>query len=270
MEKRARMAQVKDRTMTATDDYADLAAGMEILRFAGGIDALNDPAKVLDGLHGIVSGNWEINVLGALLFPLRWGDWSSLEKGRTVFLHKSAPSGWWEEHLELVQKNPGPGLMMAQLAIAPFTMTETMQMLEPIGIDRWSFDLARKYGMRDRLTCPVGGRWVVVYWSRAVLSQRLSPERRALLFLGANFAAIGLQKLVDPNATRIGKGASLTPRELAVLRLISMGKQSREAAEALELGEETVRSHLKKAQAKLGVHNRTHAVAQAIRQRLIP
>jgi DNA-binding CsgD family transcriptional regulator len=256
--------------MAVTDGNCDLTTGMELLGFASTIDALKDPAEVLDRLHGIVSKHWEMNVLGALLFPLRWGDWNSLEKGRTVFLHKSAPAGWWEEHLELVASNPGPGLMMAQLAIAPFTMTETMQMLEPIGIDRWSFDLAQKYGIRDRLTCPVGGRWVVVYWSRSVLTQRLTQERRALLFLGANFAAIRLQKLLDPHAARLGKGASLTPRELAVLRLVSMGKQSREVAALLELGEETVRSHLKKAQAKLGVHSRTHAVAQAIRQRLIP
>jgi DNA-binding CsgD family transcriptional regulator len=69
---------------------------------------------------------------------------------------------------------------------------------------------------------------------------------------------------------RVGKGASLTPRELAVLRLLSVGKHVREAAEHLHLGEETVRSHLKKAQAKLGVHDRTHVVAQAIRLHLIP
>jgi LuxR family quorum sensing-dependent transcriptional regulator len=36
------------------------------------------------------------------------------------------------------------------------------------------------------------------------------------------------------------------------------------------LGEETVRSHLKKAQTKLGVKDRTHAVAEAMRQHLIP
>jgi DNA-binding CsgD family transcriptional regulator len=69
---------------------------------------------------------------------------------------------------------------------------------------------------------------------------------------------------------RIGKGAVLTARELAVLRLLSIGNPMREVADLLELGGETVRSHLKKAQAKLGVHDRTHAVAQAIRQRLIP
>jgi LuxR family quorum sensing-dependent transcriptional regulator len=97
----------------------------------------------------------------------------------------------------------------------------------------------------------------------------LTPEVRALLFLGANFTAIRLQKLIEPFSRRIGKGTSLTPRELAVLRLQSVGKRIKDTAEHLGLGEETVRSHLKKAQAKLGVHDRAHAVAQAIRRQLI-
>jgi DNA-binding CsgD family transcriptional regulator len=51
---------------------------------------------------------------------------------------------------------------------------------------------------------------------------------------------------------------------------MSMGGQCHEVALALGLGDETVRTHLKKAQAKLGVHNRVHAVAEALRQNLIP
>jgi LuxR family quorum sensing-dependent transcriptional regulator len=46
--------------------------------------------------------------------------------------------------------------------------------------------------------------------------------------------------------------------------------QYREIAEVLGVGEETVRSHQKKAQAKLGARNRAQAVAEAVRQRLIP
>jgi DNA-binding CsgD family transcriptional regulator len=42
-----------------------------------------------------------------------------------------------------------------------------------------------------------------------------------------------------------------------------------EIAKALSLAEETVRSHFKKAQAKLGARNRTHTVAEAMRQLLI-
>ena len=107
-----------------------------------------------------------------------------------------------------------------------------------------------------------------MYWSRHVLF-RLTQEQRALLFLGAKFAAIRLQKLIAPFVKRLGKGARSTPREIAVLRLLSSGKRLREIAPCLDLGEETVRSHLKKAQAKLGVRDRTHAVAQAIRLHLI-
>jgi LuxR family quorum sensing-dependent transcriptional regulator len=145
-----------------------------------------------------------------------------------------------------------------------------MLRLEPMGIDRWPIELGMKYGIRDALTCPVGGRWFVTYWSAHSLSQRLSAEIRAILFMGATFAAIRLQQLVGSRPTRIGKGTVLTPRELAVLRLASLGHQVKASAQLLQLGEETVRSHLKKAQVKLGARNSNHAVAQAIRLRLIP
>ena len=87
--------------------------------------------------------------------------------------------------------------------------------------------------------------------------------------MGATFAAFRLQKLFGRQICRIGKGTALTARELAVLRLLSMGHPTGEVAKLLELGGETVRSHIKKAQAKLGVHDRSHAVAQAIRHHLI-
>ncbi len=158
--------------------------------------------------------------------------------------------------------------MLGYLALGPYTMSEAMQKLELLGGDRWPVELAHKYGQRDRLLCPVGGRWVVVYWSKKVLCLR--PEERALLFMAASFAAIRLQRLIDPYVKRIGKAASLTPRKLAVLRLLSNGKRLREIASLLALGEETVRSHIKKAQSKLGANDRTHAVVQAVRLRLIP
>jgi DNA-binding CsgD family transcriptional regulator len=77
-------------------------------------------------------------------------------------------------------------------------------------------------------------------------------------------------QLTHPDLMRIGSTARLMPREIAVLRLISTGARHREVAEALLIGEETVRSHLKKVQIKLGVRNRAHAVSEALRQNLIP
>ena len=248
--------------------HSDAPLSSELLYFTNIVDRLDTPEKVLEALHEAVRGTCHLAVLAAILLPIKMGDVDSLELGKTVFLHKSAPKGFWDEFLELARRHlPAPG-MLGYLALGPFTMSEAMKRLELMGTDRWPIELAQKYGQRDRLLCPVGGRWVVVYWSKKVLC--LTPEDRAMLFMGASFAAIRLQRLVDPYVKRLGKGASLTPRELAVLRLLSNGKRVREIASLLDLGEETVRSHIKKAQSKLGVHDRTHAVVQAVRLRLIP
>ena len=140
----------------------------------------------------------------------------------------------------------------------------------PIGIDRWPYELSLKYGMRDALTCSVGRRWLVSYWSRQPLGNILTQPGRILLFAAASFAALRLEQLIDHDPRWMGKRARVTPRELAVLRLVSMGKRTEEVAKSLGLGEETVRSHLKKVQAKIGARNRAHAAAEAVRQQLIP
>jgi LuxR family quorum sensing-dependent transcriptional regulator len=93
---------------------------------------------------------------------------------------------------------------------------------------------------------------------------------RIMIGAAASFAALRLEQLAAPDLNSIGPHVRLTPRELAVLRLVSTGAQFRDVAEALGLGEETVRSHLKKAQSKLGARNRAQAVAEALRQHLIP
>lgn len=54
-----------------------------------------------------------------------------------------------------------------------------------------------------------------------------------------------------------------------MLRHASDGKTAGEIAHVLGLGTETVRSHFKNAQAKLGTRNRTQTVAEAMRQLLI-
>jgi LuxR family quorum sensing-dependent transcriptional regulator len=207
-------------------------------------------------------------VLGAGLLPPRWGDWRTDE--RTVHLSKSAPKGWWDEYVELRRKDYDPHVAMAHLGFAPYTWAEVLRMLDPIGVDRWPNELALRYGMRDGLTCPIGGKWVVVYWSPKDLSGSLSEQTRALLAMAASLVAIRLQKVTHLSPDRLERGAALTHRELAVLRLLSVGKQLAAIATHLGIGEETVRSHLKKAQTKLGVRNRTHAVAQAMRRHLIP
>jgi LuxR family quorum sensing-dependent transcriptional regulator len=143
-------------------------------------------------------------------------------------------------------------------------------MLDPVGIDRWPFDLALK-GMRDGYVCPIGGRWVVGWWAPRILPGSFTQQARGLLYMAASAAAVRLERLVGEDVKRVGSRARLTARELSVLRQASDGKSLslQEIASALHLGEETVRSHFKKAQTKLGTRNRTQTVAEAMRHLLI-
>jgi LuxR family quorum sensing-dependent transcriptional regulator len=190
--------------------------------------------------------------------------------GKSLFLHSSVPEGWWEEYRALARGRFQPLLFLAASSMAIHTWTEVRRMFQPIGIDRWSFEVALKFGMRDGLTCPVGGRWAILFWSRKNLGDIITHRMRTLICAAVSFAALRLDQLVETDPRIVGSLHRLTPRETAVLRLVSMGKQLREVAQELELGEETVRSHLKKAQSKLGARNRNQAVAEALRQHLIP
>jgi LuxR family quorum sensing-dependent transcriptional regulator len=225
---------------------------------------------ILDGLDEFASRLLPVNVLGAGRMPKRTTDWRSIELGKDVFLHRSAPVDWWNEYAAKAARGYDPGIMMAKTSLVAYTWTETMQALEPIGIDRWPYDLALKYGIRDALTCCVGQRWLVAYWSRQVLCNLLTHPLRILLIAAAGFAASRLDQVTGDDRGRFGNQTHITPRELAVLRLVSLGMASNDIAKRLGIGEETVRSHLKKAQVKLGARNRAHAAAEAIRQQLIP
>lgn len=239
-------------------------------RFSNHVTRAKTPGQILDGLDEFASTILPINVLGVGRMPQRTSDWRSIQLGREVFLHSSAPVGWWDEYAAKAAQGYDPGIMMAKTSLVAYTWTETMRALEPIGIDRWPYELALKYGIRDALTCCVGQRWLVAYWSRQVLCNVLTHPLRMLLIAAAGFAALRLEEVIGEDAKRVGNRPPITARELAVLRLVSLGKGTSEIAKLLGIGEETVRSHLKKVQAKLGARNRAHAAADAVRQQLIP
>src|SRR5262249_26334709 len=159
-----------------------------------------------------------LSVLGAARFPLKSGDWASVRLGKSAFLHKSVPEGWWEEYDALARGKFRPMLFLATSSMAIHTWTEVRRMFQPIGIDKWTYELALKHGMRDGMCCPVGGRWVVAFWSRKELSNVVTRPLRIMMCAAASFAALRLEQLADDDPGISGSHARLTPRELAVLR----------------------------------------------------
>lgn len=61
--------------------------------------------------------------------------------------------------------------------------------------------------------------------------------------------------------------AVLSPRERDVLRLIASGQSNREIARSLEIGEQTVKTHVRGILTKLGLQDRLQAAVFALRQR---
>jgi PAS domain S-box-containing protein len=65
------------------------------------------------------------------------------------------------------------------------------------------------------------------------------------------------------------EAATLTRRELEVLRLIAGGANTRRLSERLHVSPATIRNHAQNIFTKLGVHSRLEAVAYATRHRLL-
>ena len=87
-------------------------------------------------------------------------------------------------------------------------------------------------------------------------------------FLHAEIVRPLLKRAALEAKLRPGRGG-LTVRDVQVLELLSDGKSNKEVAVAFSISEETVKSHLKRLFEKLGVSDRTEAVALALRQKLI-
>jgi DNA-binding NarL/FixJ family response regulator len=121
------------------------------------------------------------------------------------------------------------------------------------------------------------------YGDRALLSEALDVGARGFVLKEAPLSdlvravervAIG-EAYVDPVlagvlvSAQTEKLPSLTQREREVLRLLADGLSNEEIGKRLFISPETVRTHVRKAMAKLAADTRTQAVAEALRQSLI-
>ncbi|MFI6803195.1 response regulator [Streptosporangium canum] len=94
---------------------------------------------------------------------------------------------------------------------------------------------------------------------------RLVHSRRAVLFPDA------LRRIASPHhgSARQRRPVTLTPRELEVLRHITLGQANPEIAAALHVSRETIKTHVTNVLDKLGARDRTHAAVLAYERGLI-
>jgi PAS domain S-box-containing protein len=131
---------------------------------------------------------------------------------------------------------------------------------EPLATpDEWRDALAAgRFNGQAELRC-TGGETVAVQWGA---SAELVTGRRLVLFVtvGASRWGVHLRRGAPEGARR----EALTPRELEIVRLVSLGLTSREIAGELHVSHETVRTHIRNAMTKLHARSRAHLVAKAM------
>jgi two-component system NarL family response regulator len=102
------------------------------------------------------------------------------------------------------------------------------------------------------------------YLLKDTLSEDLVRVIREVFAGGRPLPAPVAQRLADRMLQ-----PDLTARELEVLRLIAKGKRNKEIAAQLGITEETTQGHVNNVLSKLGLHDRTEAVAVAVRRGIV-
>jgi DNA-binding CsgD family transcriptional regulator len=245
--------------------------------FAKNVQRIKNPDDVLVALHDAIptalslsseQADIDIRVAAVWFLPNSRTDHGAIVPGKTLFLHDSlAATALFRDYMGSVAARGATAIAeFGRRRSAPFTLTEAMKEMRLAGEENWIIDMLRGHGIRDALYCPFR-RWALTFWSPKVLD-RLSTDTRAMLFAIAGVAVARIDRLakMPEELETVGK---LTDRELSILRLISEGQSTAEAAAFLNIGLNTVTKHVKNAMQKLNAHHRAHAIATAIRQGLM-
>jgi DNA-binding NarL/FixJ family response regulator len=157
--------------------------------------------------------------------------------------------------------------VMAQNALARvIALTASMDEARMMGVLRaGALGYVRKDAEPETLLAAVravaaGKTYIDPAVSRTLVSARI-PVRRGLGEGGKGGAT-------DARGDAVGDD-DLTPRELDVLRHLALGRSNREIAAALDIGDETVKTHVGRLLAKLQVENRAQAIVQALKRGLV-
>lgn len=100
--------------------------------------------------------------------------------------------------------------------------------------------------------------------AREVMCASVRAAARGETVLAPSVAARLVERMRSPSPEQ------LTPRELDVLACVAKGMTNAEVGRVLHIGEATVKTHLLRAFAKLGVDDRTAAVTVAIERGQLP
>src|ERR1700720_3964474 len=238
--------------MTSVPTYSDA------FDFIAGLDALLDTNAVVAGTAKIVARYG----IGYFIIP---------GLPETQFERAVLVSRWPAEFLDLYVRNDfirfDPIARRCRRSRQPFEWTATEYDNDPdprtAEVMRRAADFGLERGFIVPINTPDGFEACVsMTGSHLDLTARTKP----LIHLVALYGYERVRQLAGlAPATK----PRLTPREREVLLWVAQGKSSWEIGEILAIGRRTVEEHAATAVRKLGAVNRSHAIAIALRNKLI-
>jgi LuxR family quorum sensing-dependent transcriptional regulator len=235
--------------------------GRDAFEFVEGLDALSSTRQVLDSLQAAVT-RYGLETLLFMGLP------NPEQRFDDLVVARRWPSEWFQIYAQNSYVHVDPVIRHVRRTAMPFEWSEVR--FDPEREPRAAELMQRRrdFGFGGALVVPVpgpaGGMACV---SMSAPKLMLTPRDRRPLHLMAYYA---FERLTCIRAPRVwSKRPSLTDREREVLTWAAMGKSAWEIGEILSIAERTVNEHAQTTFQKLGAANRTHAVALAMRDRLI-
>jgi LuxR family quorum sensing-dependent transcriptional regulator len=235
----------------------------QTIEFIRGLDRANSPAEICAVLLQTARRFGAENVLaGTIPIP---GSNRRQQLSHIVLDHW--PSDWVHRYFSHGYLFRDPTIHGVVTKTDPFLWSELEPMYRDTPTARRIMEEAGDFRLKKGFTVPlVTLEGDIAGFSLAGEHLEISPEERGMLTLLATYA-LGRALLVRENAqTEI---VALSPRERETLQWAAEGKNQWEIGQCMGISEHGVDKHMRAARAKLGTTSRTHAVAEAIRRRII-
>ena len=165
------------------------------------------------------------------------------------------------EAVELFQKHR-PDVTLMDLQLPTMNGHEAIKAIRQIQPDARIVVLTMYYGDEDVYRAIAAG--VMGYILKDAVPDDLIHVIREV-HAGRRSVPPEIEAVLDARALQ----PSLTQRELQVLQLLATGKRNKEIASALGISADTTNAHVKSIFQKFNVHDRTAALAEAIRRGII-
>lgn len=167
-----------------------------------------------------------------------------------------------------VVKRMRPAVVTVAVRLPGLGGIELIRMMVAAGLRTRGLVIGSPLGVATIADALDAGAWGYVWKGQdpGVIADAIAAVGRGELFLGPRVQA-DLFENVRQRAS--GERVELTARETHVLALIADGRSTVEIAQQLNMSIPTVKTHLRRTYAKLGVCDRAAAVAKAMRYGLL-